>query len=123
MAGCAAEQHARKVGLGETGDTASAGGGRTQSVGNFLQGSGAANSIVSIGDVLPFGVNSKDGRGYIHRVPATDQGEVSEAVRRRDMGDAGGRKRTVISGNAVNEDLQRDTSGNRGAVGGATSLI
>ena len=57
MAGCAAEHHARKVGLGETGDTALTGKGRTQGVGNFLQVNGAGNSNVCVVDVGTFGGN------------------------------------------------------------------
>ena len=101
MTGCVAEHHARKVGLGETGDTAAAGGGRTQGVGNFLQGGGAGNSIVWVGDVVTFGVNDEEGRGHTHGVPGTDNREAREAIRRWDMGDAGGRRRTRGSGNAV----------------------
>ena len=51
------EHHARKVGLGETGVTASMGGGRTQGVGNFLQDSGAGDYTVWIGYVVTFGGN------------------------------------------------------------------
>ena len=57
------EHHARKVGLRDTGDTASTGGGSNQGVGKFLQGSGAGDSIVRVRDVGPFGVNGKEGRG------------------------------------------------------------
>ena len=52
-----------------------------------------------------------------------DHGKLSEVVKRRDMGDAwGGRCKGGI-GNAVNEYLHRETAGNRGLVGGATSPI
>ena len=107
----------------ETGDTASTGGGITQGVGNFLQGGGTGDSIVWFGDVGNFGGSGEEGRGYTHRVPATDNVDVSEAVRRRDMGDAGGGRRTRGIGKAVSKDLHIATTGNRGAVGGATSLI
>ena len=40
-----------------------------------------------------------------------------------DMGDAGGRRHMRGSGNPVGHDLHRATAGNRGAVGGDTSLI
>ena len=70
-----------------------------------------------------FGVNGEEGRGDTHIVPATDHGEESEAVRRRNMVDSGGGRCTGGSGNPVGEDLHRSTAGNRGAVGGATSLI
>ena len=39
------------------------------------------------------------------------------------MGDAVVGRRTRGIGNPVGEDLHRETVGNRGAVGGATSLI
>ena len=39
------------------------------------------------------------------------------------MGDAGGGRHTRGSGKPVGEDLQRETSGNCGAVGGTMSLI
>ena len=71
----------------------------------------------------PFGVNGEEGRGDTHGVPVTDHGEASEAIRRRDMGDAGDGRRTRGSGNPVVNDIHRETAGNRGAVGGATSLI
>ena len=70
-----------------------------------------------------FGINGKEGREYTNRVPETDHGEAIEAVRRKDTGDAGDRSRTRGSGNTVGEDLHRETTGNRGAVSGATSLI
>ena len=117
------EHNAHKVNLGETGDTALAGGGRTQGVGNFLQGGGAGDSIVWVGDVSTFGVNGKEGRGDTHRVPTTDHGEAIEAIMRRDMGDAGDGKRTRGSGNTVGEDLHRETAGNRGALGVTTYHI
>ena len=123
MASCTAEHNAHRVSLGETGDTASTGGGRTQGVGNFLQGGDASDSIIWVGDVGPFGVNGKEGRGDTNGVPETDYGDVRKAVRRQDMVDSGGGRRTRGSGNAVGKDLHRATTGNRGAVGGATSLI
>ena len=118
-----AEHHACNVGLEETGDTDLMGGSRTQGVGSFLQDGGAGDYIVWVGDVGPFGVDGKDGRGDTHGVPATDHGEASKVIRRRDMGDAGGGRHKRDSGNPVSEDLRRYMAGNRGAVGGATSLI
>ena len=118
-----AEHHARKVGLGETGDTVLTGGGRTKGIGNFIQGGGAGDYIVWVGEMGPFGGKVKEGRGDTHWVPATDHGDVSKLVRRRDMGDTRGRSRTRGSRNTVGEDLHRATAGNRGAVGGTTSLI
>ena len=57
------------------------GGGRNQGVGNFLQGIGAGNSIVWVGDVVPFCVNGKEGRVDTHGVPVTGHGEASETIR------------------------------------------
>ena len=70
-----------------------------------------------------FSVNGKEGRGDTHGVPVTDHGEASEAIRRRDMGDDGGGRHMRGSRKPVGEDLNRETAGNRGAVGGAMSLI
>ena len=42
---------------------------------------------------------------------------------RQDMGDAWGGRLTGGSRNVVVEDLHRETAGNRGSVGGATSFI
>ena len=67
--------------------------------------------------MVPFVVNGEEDRWYTHRVPATDHGEAIEAVRRRNMGDAGGGRRTRGRGDTVVNDLHRVTSGNRGAVG------
>ena len=66
MAGCAAEHHAQKVSLGETGGTAPTGRGRTEGVGNFLQGGGAGNYTVWVGDVGPFGGNGEEGGRDTH---------------------------------------------------------
>ena len=99
------------------------GGGRTQDVGNFLQGGGADDSIVWVVDVGHFGDNGEEGRGGTHRVPATGHGDASEAVRRHEMGDSRGGRCTRGSGNAVGKELHIATAGNRGAVGGVTSLI
>ena len=63
-----AEQHACKVVLGETGDTAPTRGGRTQGVGNFLQGVGVGGSTVWVGDVGPFGDNGEEGGRDTHWV-------------------------------------------------------
>ena len=71
----------------------------------------------------PFGINGKEGRGDTHGVPENDNREESRAIRRLDMGDAVGESCARGSGNPVGEDLHRETSGNIGAVGGATSLI
>ena len=79
---------------GEARDTTLTGGGRSQGVGKFLQGGGAGNSIVRVGNVGPFGVNDKEDRGDAHRVPANDHREESGAMRRWDIGDAGGRMHT-----------------------------
>ena len=99
------------------------GGGRTQGVGKFLQGGNAGDCIVWVRYVGPLGVNDEEGRRDTHGVPADDHREASDVVKRWDMGYARGGSRTRGSGNAVGEDLHRATTGNRGAVGGATSLI
>ena len=109
--------------LGETWDTESKGGGRTQGVGNFLQGGGAGDSIVWVGDICTFGVKGEDGRGDTHIVPANNHRDVSEAVRRWDIVNARGRRRMRGIGNAFGAELHRAMAGNCGAVGGATSLI
>ena len=70
-------------------------------VDKFLQDGGAGNSIVWVGNVVPFGVNGKYDRGDTHGVPANDHGEENETIRRWDMGDAGGRGHTRGSGNPV----------------------
>ena len=98
-------------------------GGINQGVGNFLQGSGTGDSIVWVGYVGNFGVNVEEGRGYTHVVPATDHGEAREDIRRQDMGHAGSCRRTRVRGNPLGENIHVDTAGNRGAVGGTTSLI
>ena len=96
---------------------------RTQGVRNFLQGGGAGNSTVWVRDMGPFEGNVEEGRRDTHGVPATDHGEASEVVKRRDMGDTGGGRRIKGSRNAVGKDLHIDTAGNCGSLGGATSLI
>ena len=97
--------------------------GRTQGARKFLQGGSTGDSIVWIRDVGLFVVNGEEGRGDTHGVPATDHGEASEEIRRRDMGDSRGGRRTRGSRKPVGEDLHIEMTGNCGAVGGATSLI
>ena len=63
MADCAAKHHARNIGLVKARDTTSTGGGRSQGIGKFLQGSDASNSIVWVGNVDTFGFNGKEDRG------------------------------------------------------------
>ena len=70
-----------------------------------------------------FGVNGKEGRGDTHGVPATDHGEASKAIRRREMGDARATRRTRGSSNPVGKDLHRETAGNCGSVGDAKYFI
>ena len=101
MVGCAAKHHACKVGLGEARDTTLTGGGRYQGVGKFLQGGGAGDSIVWVGNVGTFDVNGKEDRGDVHGAPVNDYGEVSESIRRWDMGDARGKSHTRVSRNPV----------------------
>ena len=96
-----AKYHARKVGLGEARDTTSTGGGRSQGIGKFLQGGGAGNSIVWVGNMGLFVVNGKEDRGDSHIVLVNDHREESKVIRRWDMGDSGGRRHTRGSGNPV----------------------
>ena len=123
MAVCAAKHHAREVGLGEAGNTTLEVGGRYQGVGKFIQGGGAGNSSLWVGDVGTFGINGEEDRGDTHGVPETNHREESEVVRRWDMGDARGGRRTRGSRNPVGWDLHIVTAGNLGAVVGSTSLI
>ena len=58
----------------ESGDTNLTGGGISQGVGKFLQGGGAGDSIVWVGEVGRFGVNDQDDREDTHRFPENDQG-------------------------------------------------
>ena len=101
MAVCAEKHHARRVGLGEARDSTLTGGGRSQGVGKFLQGGGAGNSIVWVGNMGPFSANGKEDRGNAHGVPANDHGEDSKSIRIWYMGYAGDRRRTRGSGNPV----------------------
>ena len=73
--------------------------------------------------MVTFGVNVKSGRRYTQRVPVIDRGKESEEIRRRDMADVEGGRRTRGRGNRVGKDLHRAAAFNHGAVGGATSLI
>ena len=52
-----------------------------------------------------------------HRVPQEDHVEASAEDRRWGMGDARVRSSTGSGGNAVVDDLYRETAGNRGTVG------
>ena len=70
MSGCAAKNHTRKVGLREARETTFMVGGRSQCVGKFLQGGGAGDSILLVGNVGPSVVNDKEDRGDAHGVPA-----------------------------------------------------
>ena len=101
MNSCEATHYARKVGLGEARDTTSIGERRYQVVGKFLQVSGSENHIVWVGNVGPLGANGKDYREDTHIVPANYHRLACEAIRRSDMGDAGGGKRTRGIGNPV----------------------
>ena len=49
----------------------------------------------------PFGVNGKDDRGDVQRVPVNDHGEESKEIRRCDMEDTKGSWHTRGSGNPV----------------------
>ena len=101
MAGFAAKHHVHKVGLGEARYTTLTGGGRSQGVRKFIQGSGAGDSIVWVVNVSPFGVNGKEDRGNAHRVSVNDHGKESKAITRWEMGDDRGIKHTRGRGNPV----------------------
>ena len=87
--------------MGEARDTTLTGRGRSQGVGKFLQGGGAGNSIVWVGNVGPFSFNGKEDRGDAHGVPENDHGEESEEIIRWEMRDAGRRRHTRGSGKPV----------------------
>ena len=78
--------------MGEARETTFTGGGRKKVAGKFLQGGGAGNSIVWVGNVGPFGVNGKEDRGDARGVPVNDHREESEAIMRSDIGDDRGRR-------------------------------
>ena len=109
--------------MGENGDTSLKRGGRTQGLGNFIQGGGAGDSTVWVVDVGTFGGNGEEGGRGTHWVSLSDHGEAIEAAKIWDMGDAWGRRHMGYSRNVVGEDLHREMSGNRGSVGGAKSFI
>ena len=56
-------------------------------------------------------------------VTSGDHGNLSAVVRRWDVGNTWGERRTVGSGNIVGDDLHREAADNRGTVGIATSTI
>ena len=60
MAGCAAEHHACKVVMRETGENATTGRGITQGGGNVLQGGGAGDPTVRFIDMGPFGGHGEE---------------------------------------------------------------
>ena len=101
MAGCAAKNHERKVGLREARDTTLTGEGRSQGVGKFIQGGGTGNSIVWVRNVGPFSVNGKEDGEDAHVVPANVHGEESKSIIRWDKADAWGRINTRGSRNPV----------------------
>ena len=70
-----------------------------------------------------FGGNGEEGGRGAHWVPHTDYMEASAAVRRRDVGDAQGGRSAGGSGNAVIDDLYRETAVNRGTVVVVTPTI
>ena len=88
MSGCEAGNNAHKVGLGETGDTALRGRGRTQGGGNVLQGSDLSNITVWFKDVGPFNRNREKGRRGMHGLPQKYHEEAIAADYRQDVGDA-----------------------------------
>ena len=123
MAGDKAENLTRKVGLGETGDTAPTGRGIPQSGGNVLQGDVTSNITVWFGDVGHFGVNGEKGRVGTYGILQTYHGDAIMEDSRRDVGDARGRSSAGNGGNTVSDDIYKETSGNRGTVGGLTTNI
>ena len=70
-----------------------------------------------------FGGNGEEFRGHTHGVSKIDHGEASTIDSIRDVGDAQGRSSTGSGGNLVNDDLHRETTGNRGTVGGVAAYI
>ena len=91
--------------MGETWYTATTGRVRTQGVGNVLQGGGAGNPTVRVGDMGTFGGHGEEGGRGTHWVPSEYHGEVSATVNRRSVGNTWGGRRTGGSGNAVVDDL------------------
>ena len=71
----------------------------------------------------PLGSNIEEERRVTHGLPQKNHGEVSAADRRKDEGDAQGTSSLGNGGNAVGDDLYRETVGNRGIVDGATTNI
>ena len=121
MAGCAAEHHARKVGLGDSRDTALTGRGIPQGGSNVLQGGGPGNTDVWFRDVGTFGGNGEESRRAAHRFTHTYHREVSAEDRRRYVGEAQDPSSAGRGRNSVNNDLYKETSGNHGTVGGVTN--
>ena len=70
-----------------------------------------------------FGNNGKEDIGDAHGVLGNDHIKKTKSIRRWDIEDSGGRMHMRGSRNPVGSDLHRATAGNRGAVGGAMSLI
>ena len=62
-------------------------------------------------------------RRVTHSFPHIYHGESSAADRRVDVGDAKGGISARSGGNAVSNDLYRETTGNRVTVGGITTYI
>ena len=99
-------------------DTTVTGGGRSQGVGNFIQGGEAGDSFVWVGNRFFIFIQLDT-----HEVPVNDHREESETIRRWDMIDSGNRRHMSGRGNPVSYDLHSATADNRGTVGGAMSLI
>ena len=70
-----------------------------------------------------FGGNGEEVIRGIHRVPQTDHGESSATDRRLNVGDAQGKSSAGSSSNTVLNDQYRETTGNRGRVGGVMTTI
>ena len=70
-----------------------------------------------------FVVHREEGERDTHWVPSEDHGEESAAVRRKDVENTWGGRRTGGRWNSVGDDLHREAEVNCGTVGGATSTI
>ena len=62
-------------------------------------------------------------RGHKNWVSQTDNGKASSMDSRWDMGDARDGISTGSCGNTVKNDLDRETTGNRGTVGGVATYL
>ena len=70
-----------------------------------------------------FGGNGEEVIRGIHRVPQIYHREASATDRRLNVGDAQGKSSAGNSENAISDDLNKETAGNCGTMGGVTSTI